>query len=137
MVRPEDEVIQLHHLSRSTSAMVLDPFNTDLLTAKMLGCFKRIPSVYVSAARGVLTMVSRRVCTNALIYNPQVVLDPHCVIHNHDGGGDVRKEPEDARVVNSVLDTLCFLRNIIVFYCGILASVTQRFDRVILRKEAK
>mmetsp|Transcript_62726 Transcript_62726/g.149760 ORF Transcript_62726/g.149760 Transcript_62726/m.149760 type:complete len:240 (+) Transcript_62726:540-1259(+) len=83
------------------------------------------------------TMVARRVCADALFHAPQVVLDPHLLVHVEDDGCDVRKCRKQSPVVNGVLGTLSFTVDVIVLDICILASVAHRLRGIVLREESE
>jgi len=89
VVRPQDEVIELHWLARLASAVILDPLHVHLLTAQVLRSLKRVPAVDVSVARWVLAVAARRISADALVHSPQVILNPHAVVLLEDDGGGV------------------------------------------------
>merc|ERR1712151_752270 len=90
----------------------------------------------VGVARRICAMRSRWVCTDALVHKPQIVLDPHPVLNLQDNSGCVRQWTKRI-VVNRIFDARSFSVDVVILYSRIFASVAQRFDRIVLREEAK
>mmetsp|Transcript_95020 Transcript_95020/g.148649 ORF Transcript_95020/g.148649 Transcript_95020/m.148649 type:complete len:255 (-) Transcript_95020:643-1407(-) len=137
MVSPQDEMIQLHELAVLACPMILNPFNSDLLTPKVLRSRECIPTMYIAFAWRIRAMIAGRICTYALVNPPQIVLNPHRVLNHQDGGCDIREDAKDTLIVNSILNSCGFLLNVIVLHQRIFATITQWLNRIVLREETK
>ena len=88
---------RLHDLRRLPHAMILDPLRTNALPTQVLRRQEGVPVLHVGLARRRGAVVARRVRADALLKAPEVVLDPHLLLHVQDRARDVREGLEPRR----------------------------------------
>mmetsp|Transcript_64319 Transcript_64319/g.199538 ORF Transcript_64319/g.199538 Transcript_64319/m.199538 type:complete len:467 (-) Transcript_64319:3-1403(-) len=130
-------MVQLHHLARLARAVVLDPLHADALAAEVLRVLEGVPMPDVRLAGRLRAVVPGGVRTDALVHEPEVVLDPHGLVHLQDDCGGVREDAEDASELHVVVRAGRLAADVVVLRVGVLAAVAELLDGVVLREKAK